>query len=70
MMPITKDIDRWYEEELKKTLEIKRRFTSIVKMAEEANKEMDKEIAVGNSSDSFLQISKILVKSPSDCPAE
>jgi len=70
MIPITEDIDRWYEEEQKKTLEIKRRFTSIVKMAEEANKEMDKEIAVGNSSDSFLPLSKILVKSPSDCPAK
>jgi len=70
MIRITEDIDRWYEEEQKKTLEIKRRFTSIVKMAEEANKEMDKEVAVGNSPDSFLPFSKIHVKSPSDCPAE
>lgn len=70
MIRITEDIDRWYEEEQKKTLEIKRRFTSIVKMAEEADKEMDKEIVVDNSPESFLPLSKILVKSPSDYPTK
>ncbi|MBI5655381.1 MAG: hypothetical protein HZC44_00560 [Geobacter sp.] len=70
MIRITEDIDRWYEEEQKKTLEIKRRFTSIVKMSEEANKEMDGATAVGNSPDSFLTLANIFEKSPSDRPAK
>lgn len=70
MIRTTEDLDRWYEEEQKKTLEIKRRFTSIVKMAEETNKEMDGVTAVGNTPNSFFQLAKNIEKSPSDHPAK